>query len=164
MQRRDVAARHERRQPWRSRGGRRAAGTRTPHDQAPGPQPNDGGRREQLTEETHVGAVHSQITDLERSVEYYQGVLGRDVLERGAGPASLSACRKRANRQLHALRSSRPGLFVATVIRRTRSCRALSCGADPYRKRGACSRTRAASDRATPSELQTLQNETSRSK
>src|SRR5688572_5813978 len=42
-----------------------------------------------LPEQTHVGAVRLQISDLERSVEYYQGVLGMDVLERGAGRASL---------------------------------------------------------------------------
>jgi len=40
-------------------------------------------------EQTHLGAVHLQISDLERSVEYYQGVLGMDLLERGAGRASL---------------------------------------------------------------------------
>ena len=42
-----------------------------------------------LPEQTHVGAVHLQISDLERSVESYQGVLGMEVLERGAGRASL---------------------------------------------------------------------------
>ena len=42
-----------------------------------------------LPEQTHVGAVHLQISDLERSVEYYQGVLGMEVLERAAGRASL---------------------------------------------------------------------------
>ena len=42
-----------------------------------------------LPEQTHVGAVRLQISDLERSVEYYQGVLGMDVLERDAGRALL---------------------------------------------------------------------------
>lgn len=42
-----------------------------------------------LPEQSHVGAVRLQISDLERSVEYYQSVLGMDVLERGAGRASL---------------------------------------------------------------------------
>lgn len=42
-----------------------------------------------LPEQAHIGTVHVQISDLERSVEYYQGVLGLDVLERGAGLASL---------------------------------------------------------------------------
>ena len=42
-----------------------------------------------LPEQAHIGAVHVQISDLERSVEYYQGVLGLDVLERGSGLASL---------------------------------------------------------------------------
>jgi len=44
-----------------------------------------------LPEQTHVGAVHLQISDLQRSVEYYQGVLGLEVLERDAGRASLGA-------------------------------------------------------------------------
>jgi catechol-2,3-dioxygenase len=30
-----------------------------------------------------------QISDLQRSIEYYQAVLGMDLLERGAGRASL---------------------------------------------------------------------------
>ena len=42
-----------------------------------------------LPAQAHVGAVHLQISDLECSVEYYQGVLGMDLLERGAGRASL---------------------------------------------------------------------------
>ena len=46
---------------------------------------------ERLPEQAHVGAVHLQISDLERSVEYYRGVLGMDVLERGAGRAFLGA-------------------------------------------------------------------------
>lgn len=42
-----------------------------------------------LPEQTHIGAVHLQISDLQRSVEYYQAVLGMDVLDRAAGRASL---------------------------------------------------------------------------
>jgi catechol 2,3-dioxygenase len=44
---------------------------------------------ERLPEQTRVGAVHLQISDLQRSIEYYHAVLGMDVLERGAGRASL---------------------------------------------------------------------------
>ena len=33
-----------------------------------------------LPDQTHIGAVRLQISDLERSVEYYRGVLGMDVL------------------------------------------------------------------------------------
>jgi len=40
-----------------------------------------------LPEATHVGAVHLQIADLGRSVEYYTHVLGLEVLERAAGRA-----------------------------------------------------------------------------
>ena len=42
-----------------------------------------------LPEQTHVGAVSLQISDLDRSIEYYQGVLGMHVLERTTGRASL---------------------------------------------------------------------------
>jgi catechol 2,3-dioxygenase len=42
-----------------------------------------------LPEQTHVSAVHLQISDLDRSIEYYQGVLGMDVLEQGARRAAL---------------------------------------------------------------------------
>jgi catechol 2,3-dioxygenase len=42
-----------------------------------------------LPEQTHVGAVQLQVTDLQQSLDYYRGVLGLDVLERGAGRASL---------------------------------------------------------------------------
>jgi catechol 2,3-dioxygenase len=38
---------------------------------------------------THVGAVHLQIGDLQRSVEYYTHVLGLEVLERVDGRALL---------------------------------------------------------------------------
>ena len=42
-----------------------------------------------LPEQTRVGAVHLQIRNLQQSVEYYQAVLGMDVLERGGGRAAL---------------------------------------------------------------------------
>lgn len=44
-----------------------------------------------LPQHTHVGAVHLQISDLQRSFEYYHSVLGMDVLERSAARASLGA-------------------------------------------------------------------------
>jgi catechol 2,3-dioxygenase len=44
-----------------------------------------------LPERTHVGAVHLQISDLERSLDYYQHVLGLQILGRGAGAAALGA-------------------------------------------------------------------------
>jgi len=44
---------------------------------------------ERLPAEAHVGAVHLQISDLPRSLEYYQTVLGMDVLERAPGRASI---------------------------------------------------------------------------
>lgn len=44
-----------------------------------------------LPEQTRVGAVHLQISDLQRSVEYYRAVLGMDVLQEGAGRTSLGA-------------------------------------------------------------------------
>ena len=55
----------------------------------PGPQHARRAGRPRLPEQTHVGAVHLQISDLARSIEYYQGVLGMDLLERSAGRASL---------------------------------------------------------------------------
>lgn len=42
-----------------------------------------------LPEQTHVGAVHLQVTDLQQSLDYYRGVLGLGLLERDAGRASL---------------------------------------------------------------------------
>ena len=53
------------------------------------PRPDGVRAPEGLPARTHVGAVHLQISNLERSVEYYQAVLGMDVLERAAGRASL---------------------------------------------------------------------------
>jgi catechol 2,3-dioxygenase len=44
-----------------------------------------------LPEQAHVGAVHLQISDLPRSLDYYTGVLGLVVQERRAERASLGA-------------------------------------------------------------------------
>ena len=40
---------------------------------------------------TRTGAVHLTVSDLERSVAYYRDAIGLQVLERGAGQASLGA-------------------------------------------------------------------------
>jgi len=40
---------------------------------------------------TSVGAVHLAVSDLERSLAYYQGVLGMAVIDRSTGTARLSA-------------------------------------------------------------------------
>ena len=42
-----------------------------------------------LPDETHVGAVHLQVSDLSRSIDYYGEVLGLHELERAADRASL---------------------------------------------------------------------------
>jgi catechol 2,3-dioxygenase len=44
-----------------------------------------------LPDETHVGAVPLQVADLERSIDYYAGVLGTRVLDRTADAAALGA-------------------------------------------------------------------------
>ena len=44
---------------------------------------------DRLPDRTHIGAVHLQIGDLQRSVEYYTRVLGLEVLERVGGRALL---------------------------------------------------------------------------
>src|SRR5919205_3271233 len=44
-----------------------------------------------LPAETRMGPVHLTVSDLERSLEYYRRVVGLDVLEQGAGRASLGA-------------------------------------------------------------------------
>ena len=51
-------------------------------------QPPEGHR---LPETTRLGPVHLQVTELARSLPYYEGVLGFAVLERGAGQATLGA-------------------------------------------------------------------------
>jgi catechol 2,3-dioxygenase len=45
--------------------------------------------RAHLPDETHVGAVHLQVADLARSLDYYGEVLGLDELERDSGEAWL---------------------------------------------------------------------------
>ena len=42
-----------------------------------------------LPDATRIGAVHLQVADLGRSLDYYQGVLGMRVLEHGAEGAAL---------------------------------------------------------------------------
>jgi catechol 2,3-dioxygenase len=42
-----------------------------------------------LPEESHLGAVRLQISDLDRSLEWYEAVLGLDVRERTPTAASL---------------------------------------------------------------------------
>src|SRR5919197_722225 len=44
-----------------------------------------------LPAETHMGPVHLTVSDLERSLDYYRRVVGIEVLEQGAGRASLGA-------------------------------------------------------------------------
>src|SRR5919206_343925 len=41
--------------------------------------------------ETRMGPVHLTVADLERSLDYYRRAIGLDVLEQGAGRASLGA-------------------------------------------------------------------------
>jgi catechol 2,3-dioxygenase len=42
-----------------------------------------------LPDATRIGAVHLQVADLGRSIDYYQGVLGMRVLERAADRAAV---------------------------------------------------------------------------
>src|SRR5256714_9117746 len=44
-----------------------------------------------LPAETRMGPVHLTVSDLDRSLGYYRRVVGLDVLEQGAGRASLGA-------------------------------------------------------------------------
>src|ERR671927_1595042 len=44
-----------------------------------------------LPAETRMGPVHLTVADLERSLDYYRRVVGLDILEQGAGRASLGA-------------------------------------------------------------------------
>lgn len=59
----------------------------TKTEEGPWRQSSEAGSR--LPEEAHAGAVHLQVSDLHRSLDYYQRVLGLHVLERGADRASL---------------------------------------------------------------------------
>src|SRR5438093_1012649 len=47
--------------------------------------------RYRLPPDTHPGAVRLQVTDLERSLEYYQHVIGLTMLTRERSAASLAA-------------------------------------------------------------------------
>ena len=44
-----------------------------------------------IAPQTHPGAVHVTVSDLDRSVSFYRAAVGLDVLEHGAGGASLGA-------------------------------------------------------------------------
>src|SRR5437588_8339458 len=44
-----------------------------------------------LPAETSMGPVHLTVSDLHRSLDYYRSVVGLDMLEQGAGRASLGA-------------------------------------------------------------------------
>lgn len=48
-----------------------------------------------LPADTHPGAVHLQVADLDRSLEYYRSVLGMHLVERAAGHARLGAAGSR---------------------------------------------------------------------
>jgi len=41
--------------------------------------------------DTHMGAVHLTVADLQRSLDYYRGSIGLDVLAEGDGRATLGA-------------------------------------------------------------------------
>src|SRR5688500_4035083 len=61
--------------------------------------------RHRLPDETHVGSVTLQVSDLHRSVEYYSGVLGMTLLDRERDVAWLGA--GTTGRPLVALREKR---------------------------------------------------------
>src|SRR5438309_11236269 len=42
-----------------------------------------------IAPETHPGAVHLTVSDLERSIPYYERAIGVNILDRGVGRASL---------------------------------------------------------------------------
>jgi catechol 2,3-dioxygenase len=60
---------------------------RTETGDSPWRESSEAGGR--LPEDAHVGAVHLQISDLPRSLDYYEGVLGLVTLQRTAARASL---------------------------------------------------------------------------
>ena len=47
--------------------------------------------RDVIAPDTRMGPVHLTVSDLERSLDYYQHTIGLRVLERGAGSATLGA-------------------------------------------------------------------------
>src|ERR1700716_357494 len=66
-----------------------------------------------LPESTHLGRVRLQVADLERSVAFYEKVLGMRVIRRGTdsvslGPHGEEHAQNRQIVQLHHLRSARP--------------------------------------------------------
>ena len=42
-----------------------------------------------LPEETHIGKVRLQVASLDRSIDYYQKVIGMELIDRSAGSAQL---------------------------------------------------------------------------
>jgi len=63
---------------------------------------------DEIAPQTRPGSVHLTVSDLERSLDYYRRAVGLEVLEQGAGRASLGA----GGRELLALveeRGARPG-------------------------------------------------------
>ena len=61
---------------------------------------------------THVGAVHLQVTDLARSLRFYQGVLGFHLIDHDEASASLGDAQRRTLVSLRArprTRRARPG-------------------------------------------------------
>jgi catechol 2,3-dioxygenase len=74
----------------------------------------------QLPPETHMGAVHLSVAELRRSLDYYRGAIGLEVLEEGDGEASVGAGRTEL---LHLVeqRGARPadgyaGLFHFAIL------------------------------------------------
>src|SRR5687768_17954504 len=77
-----------------------------------------------LPDASHIGAVHLQIADLQRSIDYYTDVLGLDLLERGVATASMGVAKTgRIIAALHEKRGVAPvprngrfGLFHFAVL------------------------------------------------
>ena len=76
-----------------------------------------------LPSETHVGSVRLQVSDLARSIEFYERVMGFRVIERGDARASLGAEDGPALLHLHERRGARPaprrgllGLFHFAIL------------------------------------------------
>lgn len=67
--------------------------------------PSDGFR---LPESTHVGGVVLQVSDLARSLDYYQDLLGLQLISTDAGAATLSAADGRDLVVLREQRGARP--------------------------------------------------------
>ena len=47
-----------------------------------------------IAPQTHMGTVHVTVGDLSRSLDYYRGAIGLDVLEQADGEATLGSGRK----------------------------------------------------------------------